>query len=179
MVATTTTGLIPMLRSMSALREHQVDKSVCIQTDEKEVPGVQAADDMAERDMRTFQMMASFYRAMHEMGPITINNITAAKSETQHTVIESGVESKVPTSRPTMEIIGDMFNLFFSSGFNRVCFFGACGVGLYIYWSYLDHKWHMEEVQRRIDSNIVLRATQWLFESQPMKREVHSSFRLF
>lgn len=167
-----------MIPSMAPILEHRLDRSVCTQVDAREIPSSQATCDDAEREMRIFKMMASYIRAIHETGPITINNISASKAETQHTVQSTESSAAEASGRPTMEIVGDMFNLFFSSGFNRVCFFGACGVGLYIYWSYLDHKWHMEEVQRRIDSNIVLRTTQWLFDTQPMQREVHPSFKL-
>jgi hypothetical protein len=138
------------------------------------------SDAQRDYDMKMFQMMVTAMRLANEAPPITINNISASKAAAEQTVVSHEKSSSVPPSRPSLEILSEMFHTFFSSGFNRVCFFGAFGMGMYIYWSYLDHKWHMAEVQRRIDSNIVLRMTQWLFDSPAMKREVApTSFRIF
>jgi len=146
----------------------------------KEADAPVVTETHKELDIKMFQMMYHAVRMAHETAPITINNIAASKAETAHTVTVSDGVEHVERGRPTMEIVAEMFNTFFSSGFNRVCFFGACGMGLYIYWSYLDHKWHMAEVQRRIDSNIVLRTTQWLFDTPALKREVPvPSMKLF
>jgi hypothetical protein len=123
--------------------------------------GVQPAD------LRMLQMLVTAIKFAQEPTPITINNIHATKSEHTHT--SGSTELAARAGRPMVEVFGEMFNTFFSSGFNRVCFFGMCGMGMYVYWSYLDHKWHMAEVQRRIDSNFLLRMTQWLFSDAPVQ----------
>lgn len=135
----------------------------------------------AQYDMKMFQMMVAAMRMANEATPITINNIAASKAEADQSMIARESSALAHSSRPSLEILSEMFHMFFSSGFNRICFFGACGMGMYIYWSYLDHKWHMAEVQRRIDSNIVLRMTQWLFDSPALKRDIpaSSSLRMF
>jgi hypothetical protein len=123
--------------------------------------------------------VAAVKYANQDSKPITINNISTAQSEavSQESVAGS---MDVLSRRTTLEILSEMFQSFFSSGFNRVCFFGACGMGMYIYWSYLDHKWHMAEVQRRIDSNIMLKMSDWLFSDKPIlpRTKAPSSSRL-
>lgn len=52
--------------------------------------------------------------------------------------------------------------VFFKSPFNRFCFFGTVGFGLYIYNQKLTHDWRMTEMQRRIDTNLFLRMAQWM-----------------
>jgi len=52
--------------------------------------------------------------------------------------------------------------VFFKSPFNRLCFFGTVGFGLYIYNQKLVHTWRMTEMQRRIDTNLFLRMAQWM-----------------
>ncbi len=153
--------------------EHRLEKTSAPDFGIKEHESTTNSNIQKDMDMNMFQMIFTAVRMANESNPITINNISAAKAEASHS--GSSNDNNLSMQRPTMEIISDMFKMFFSSGFNRVCFFGACGMGIYIYWSYLDHKWHMAEVQRRIDSNIVLRATQWLFDSPVVKREVPSS----
>lgn len=162
------------------LNEQRLEKVNSSDLNPKAVENPVVSESQKEMDMKMFQMMYHAVRIANESAPITINNIAASKAETAHTVTTTESSSNVGKGRPTMEVVADMFNTFFSSGFNRVCFFGACGMGLYIYWSYLDHKWHMAEVQRRIDSNIVLRTTQWLFDTPVLKREAPvTSPRLF
>lgn len=52
--------------------------------------------------------------------------------------------------------------IFFKSPFNRFCFFGTIGFGLYVYNQKLTHTWRMTEMQRRIDTNMFLRLAQWM-----------------
>jgi len=52
--------------------------------------------------------------------------------------------------------------VFFKSPFNRFCFFGTVGFGLYVYNQKLTHTWRMTEMQRRIDTNLFLRLAQWM-----------------
>lgn len=52
--------------------------------------------------------------------------------------------------------------VFFKSPFNRFCFFGTIGFGLYVYNQKLTHTWRMTEMQRRIDTNMFLRMAQWM-----------------
>ncbi len=120
-------------------------------------------------DLRLAHTLALVLKMTQEPTPITINNISASQSEATQQQL-SMTEKSTPEAprRPSLEIIGEMFNAFFSSNFNRFCFFGMCGVGAYMYWSYLDHKWHMEQVQRRIDSNFLLRTSQWLFNDSQL-----------
>lgn len=125
-----------------------------------------ALDGMQQTDMRMIQMLVTAIKFAQEPAPITINNIHSSQSEYTNTAPSQDLS--LSRSRPFIEVFGEMFNTFFSSGFNRVCFFGMCGMGMYVYWSYLDHKWHMAEVQRRIDSNFLLRMTQWLFSDTPV-----------
>ena len=157
------------------MTESRIERAPTAELNVKDFDTPVVSETHKEMDMKMFQMMFHAVRMANESAPITINNIAASKAETAHTVSGSEGAGNIERGRPTMEIVADMFNTFFSSGFNRVCFFGACGMGLYIYWSYLDHKWHMAEVQRRIDSNIVLRTTQWLFDTPALKREVPAS----
>eukprot|EP00929_Paragymnodinium_shiwhaense_P005300 TRINITY_DN10704_c0_g1_i1.p1 TRINITY_DN10704_c0_g1~~TRINITY_DN10704_c0_g1_i1.p1 ORF type:complete len:197 (-),score=53.63 TRINITY_DN10704_c0_g1_i1:202-792(-) len=51
----------------------------------------------------------------------------------------------------------ELLVMFFGSTFNRVCLFSALSLGLYMYQGHLSHRWRMDEYQRRIDANIVLR----------------------
>lgn len=137
------------------------------ETSLKEIETVSPISEGAQQsDFRLIQMLVTAIKIAQEPTPITINNIHASRSEHAHTSGSTEISSR--SSRPMAEVIGEMFNTFFSSGFNRVCFFGMCGMGMYVYWSYLDHKWHMAEVQRRIDSNFLLRMTQWLFADAPV-----------
>lgn len=124
------------------------------------------SEGIQNADMRMIQMLVTAIKFAQEPTPITINNIHSSQAEYNQTSNTTDLESR--QARPFIEVFGDMFNTFFSSGFNRVCFFGMCGMGMYVYWSYLDHKWHMAEVQRRIDSNFLLRMTQWLFSDAPV-----------
>ena len=124
------------------------------------------SEGIQHTDMRMIQMLVAAIKFAQEPTPITINNIHSSQTEYTNTMASRELETR--QTRPFIEVFGDMFNTFFSSGFNRVCFFGMCGMGMYVYWSYLDHKWHMAEVQRRIDSNFLLRMTQWLFSDAPV-----------
>ena len=123
------------------------------------------SDGHRDYDMRMIQLLVAAIKYSQESNPITINNISSSQADAASKIDSLAAQSNVAPSRPSLEIISEMFHTFFSSGFNRVCFFGACGMGMYIFWSYLDHKWHMAEIQRRIDSNLVLRTTQWLFDA--------------
>ena len=126
--------------------------------------GVLAAEEQSMHEMRFLQMLVTAVKLAQEpTAPITINNISASHSESVSKTEGSGVAQI--QSRSSLELISGMYHAFFSSRFNRVCFFGMCGMGMYVYWSYLDHKWHMIEVQRRIDSNLVLKMSQWLFSN--------------
>lgn len=127
-------------------------------------------DQDGHAELRLAHTIAMALRMSQDPVPITINNISAAQAEvanqTQLAMMERAAAG--PARRPSLEIMADMFNTFFSSNFNRFCFFSVCGVGVYMYWSYLDHKWHMEQVQRRIDSNFLLRTSQWLFNDSQL-----------
>jgi len=125
-----------------------------------------SAEQMHQHDVRMIQLLVAAMKYSQEPTPITINNISNSQSDSAAKV-DSQPLSNLNTRRPTIEVVGEMFDTFFSSTFNRVCFFGMCGMGMYVYWSYLDHKWHMAEVQRRIDSNFLLRMTQWMFADTP------------
>lgn len=122
------------------------------------------SESQREHDVRMIQLLVAAIKYSQESNPITINNISSSRADAETKMDSLGARPSSVPSRPSLEIISEMFHSFFSSGFNRVCFFGACGMGMYIFWSYLDHKWHMAEIQRRIDSNLVLRTTQWLFD---------------
>jgi len=52
--------------------------------------------------------------------------------------------------------------MFFSSPVNRFFFFGTVGYGMYVYHQRVGHTWRMNEIQRRIDSNVFLRMSQWI-----------------
>lgn len=124
-------------------------------------------------DLRLAHTIAYVMRMAQDPAPITINNISASQAhnenDTQNNHLTISERAAVQSARrPSLEIIAEMFTTFFSSKFNRFCFFSVCGVGVYIYWSYLDHKWHMEQVQRRIDSNFLLRTSQWLFNDSQL-----------
>ena len=132
----------------------------------RETDSGMVSEAQKEYDMKLMQMFIAAVKYTQEPAPITINNISASQSEATQKM-EAAAQRQTP-SRPSMEVISEMFHTFFASGFNRVCFFGVCGMGMYIYWSYLDHKWHRAEVQRRIDSNIVLKMSQWMFNDNPI-----------
>lgn len=170
-----------LAHAASAYKDIRLDPALYSEARDREIETQTAASEsQREHDMKMFGMMVAAMRVANEAQPITINNIAASKSESAQHMESSGAGAQ--SARPSLEVMAEMFNTFFSSGFNRVCFFGACGMGLYIYWSYLDHKWHMAEVQRRIDSNIVLRMSQWLFDSPMMTRPnvaPQPTFRLF
>jgi hypothetical protein len=133
-----------------------------------------STEQMHQHDVRMIQLLVAAMKYSQEPTPITINNISNSQSDAAAKVDSLPIVSS-NHRRPSIEIIGEMFNTFFSSTFNRVCFFGVCGMGMYVYWSYLDHKWHMAEVQRRIDSNFLLRMTQWLFSETPAPQPTASS----
>jgi hypothetical protein len=69
------------------------------------------------------------------------------------------------------------FRLFMESPVNRFAVIGFSGVGIWLVWSYLEHKWHMEAVQKKIDANILLRASQWAFNDTP--KPLDTPARLF
>jgi hypothetical protein len=125
------------------------------------------AEQMHQHDVRMIQLLVAAMKYSQEPTPITINNISNSQSDSA-AKMEGQPMAGYNQRRQSIEVIGEMFNTFFSSTFNRVCFFGVCGMGMYVYWSYLDHKWHLAEVQRRIDSNFLLRMTQWLFSETPV-----------
>jgi hypothetical protein len=127
-----------------------------------------SVDQEGYAEMRLAHTIAMALKMAQDPIPITINNIAASQSEAHQKSAMMQAGPSEPARRPSMEIIGDMFNTFFSSNLNRICFAGMCGVGVYIYWSYLDHKWRMDEVQRRIDSNFLLRINQWLFNDSQL-----------
>lgn len=97
---------------------------------------------------------------MREKEPqqIIINNMSTAQTR-----VEDRKEGK---SRGSVEVLAETLKVFFASPFNRVCFFTASGATLYLAWGYLHHKWEMEAIQKKIDANFLMRASQWLFDEQ-------------
>lgn len=91
---------------------------------------------------------------------IIINNVSASQSR--------GEDSKrlKQDDRSSLVVWAEFGKTFFQSGFNRVCFFGTAGMGLYLAYGYLSHKWEMEAMQKRIDANLLLRASQWMFDER-------------
>lgn len=142
---------------------------------ELKLKGINSSESDAQlsQDVRLFQILAAAIKFGQEPVPITINNISSSQAEAAQKMEAARVD--VVQSRPSLEVISEMFHTFFSSGFNKVCFFGMCGMGMYVYWSYLDHKWHMAEVQRRIDSNLVLKMSQWMFSDKAMFPQANAS----
>jgi len=49
-----------------------------------------------------------------------------------------------------------------TSPMNRFMLFSVVGLGLYFLHGHLQHKWRMDEMQRRIDANLFLRITRLL-----------------
>jgi hypothetical protein len=82
------------------------------------------------------------------------------------TRVEEGPRKKEQTGAAWSEFARD----FFASGFNRTCFFGATGVGLYLVYGFLQHRWQLEQMQKKIDANFVLKASQWLFDEKAPSR---------
>jgi len=124
---------------------------------------LRSSEEKSAQEIRFVQMLVAAVKYAQEPAPITINNISSSQAEAASKTEATG--SGQISSRSSLELISEMYHSFFSSRFNRVCFFGMCGMSMYVYWSYLDHKWHMAEVQRRIDSNLVLKMSQWLFSA--------------
>ena len=144
--------------------ERFLDPVVFAEAKQRETDSNPVSEAQRDYDIRMIQLLVAAIKYTQESNPITINNISSSQADVATKLETVGGSAGVTPSRPSLEILSEMFHTFFSSGFNRVCFFGACGMGMYIFWSYMDHKWHMAEVQRRIDSNLVLRTTQWLFD---------------
>ena len=103
---------------------------------------------------------------MREKEPqqIIINNMSTAQTR-----VEDRKEGK---SRGSVEVLAETLKSFFASPFNRVCFFTASGATLYLAWGYLHHKWEMEAIQKKIDANFLMRASQWLFDEQKTSKAV-------
>ncbi len=96
-----------------------------------------------------------------------------AKEQTPPQIIINNVATTGSQSPRRKDNWTDSVWKFLESPVNRVAVFGLSGVGVYLVWTYLEHKWHMEEVQKKIDANILLRASQWAF------KEGDSSTKLF
>jgi len=94
----------------------------------------------------------------HQPQQIIINNMSTAQTR----VDDRGKDLR--GSKGSVEVIAETVKVFFSSPFNRVCFFAASGASLYLVWGYLHHKWEMEALQKKIDANFLMRASQWMFD---------------
>jgi len=95
---------------------------------------------------------------MREKEPqqIIINNMSTAQSRVE--------ERESKATKGSVEVVAETVKVFFASPFNRVCFFAASGVTLYLTWGYMHHKWEMEALQKKIDANFLMRASQWIFD---------------
>jgi len=96
-----------------------------------------------------------------------------AKDQTPQQIIINNVATTSSQSPRKKKHWSDSLLKFLESPVNRVAVFGLSGVGVYFVWTYFEHKWHMEEVQKKIDANILLRASQWAF------KDGESSTKLF
>ncbi|KAF4669599.1 choline dehydrogenase 7 [Perkinsus chesapeaki] len=90
-----------------------------------------------------------------EGAPITINNMHQSHTNTMMNS-SSGENDTPPRPKSSIEILADSVNRFFESPFNKACFVGITGVGLYLIYNYYTHKWREEELQRKIDANFLL-----------------------
>ena len=94
---------------------------------------------------------------------IIINNVSTAQTR-----VDDSNRGKGKQNGP-MHAWSEFAREFFASGFNRTCFFGATGVGLYLIYGFLQHRWHMEAMQKKIDANFLLKASQWIFDEKGAK----------
>ncbi len=83
----------------------------------------------------------------------------------QQIIINNVAASSVPKEnrKKSSSSVLEHFREFMQSPLNRVAVFGLTGAGVWLLWGYLEHKWHMEAVQKKIDANLLLRASQWAF----------------
>mmetsp|Transcript_15632 Transcript_15632/g.15418 ORF Transcript_15632/g.15418 Transcript_15632/m.15418 type:complete len:244 (+) Transcript_15632:14-745(+) len=118
------------------------------------------------RDQTRRQVIAElsqFASAIRTEGtPITINNMHQSSTNTMMNSNTDNDAGRMPP-KSSIEILADSINRFFESPFNKACFLGITSVSLYLVYGYYTHKWREEEMQRKIDANFLLRATQWAF----------------
>jgi hypothetical protein len=101
---------------------------------------------------------------------IIINNMSTSQTKVDNRDAKDGRSSK-----SSAEVVAETVKIFFASPFNRVCFFAASGASLYLVWGYLHHKWEMEAIQKKIDANFLMRASQWIFNDEKAARALPPS----
>jgi hypothetical protein len=82
---------------------------------------------------------------------IIINNIS--KSE---------VKSRGESDKKVSSEWADAFREFWQSKLNRVIVLTTITVGGVIFYEYLQHKWELEEMEKRVEANLLLKGARWL-----------------
>jgi len=139
---------------------------------------------MNEMQLRQIQHERSMIQA-NEVASIKsdVHLVKREVSDLKSMVLQIGLKGS-PAAAPTQVVVNTQNNIsqdvsqrdtgdgwaefnktlrmFFSSPVNRFFFFGTVGYGMYVYHQRVGHTWRMNEIQRRIDSNVFLRMSQWI-----------------
>lgn len=100
--------------------------------------------------------------------PIIIQNHAQSTTEQKVEAPQPAPQNPDDQNNKVVGLAGFLFDVywdlkkFFRSPFNRMCLVGSVGFGFYVYQQHLSHQWRMNEMQRRIDANLVLKMSQWV-----------------
>mmetsp|Transcript_65355 Transcript_65355/g.174154 ORF Transcript_65355/g.174154 Transcript_65355/m.174154 type:complete len:233 (-) Transcript_65355:40-738(-) len=91
---------------------------------------------------------------------LLINNTSTSNADQKTVNMSPPAERSPEPRRPESLSLREQLALFWASPVNRICTMGVLGLALYIYHDSTQHRWRMQELQRRIDNNLFLWAVQ-------------------